>query len=114
MAKKSATAIYCDDIRQEIGGNYSWMGIYNTDIIFSSFPSMLPKLCAHVTVKFPWGEQPKNSLRVVLFKGEKVLSKIQVDQQSLQAAKLPPPIRKHVLKIELSLASLALIFLPFK
>lgn len=91
MTTKSATAIYCDDIRSEVGGKFSLMGVYNADIIFPSFPATLPKLCAHVTVKFPWGEQPTKSLRVVLFKGEDILSEINIDEDSLKPAAVPPP-----------------------
>lgn len=42
--------IYCDDIRNEIGGKISLMGIYAGDMIVPSIPLILPKLCIVITV----------------------------------------------------------------
>ncbi len=39
------SAIYCDDIRQEIGGKHSYMGVYGSDLVLPSFPAAIPKLC---------------------------------------------------------------------
>jgi hypothetical protein len=43
------SSLFCDDIRAEVGGKMSVMGIYQTDMIFPSqatFPLALPKFCA--------------------------------------------------------------------
>jgi hypothetical protein len=40
-----AHCVFCDDVRQEIGGKMSLMGIYGTDLIITGVaPIMLPKL----------------------------------------------------------------------
>lgn len=66
---KSAKVIVCDDIRQEVGGKHSLMGVY-TGIVVNSLPSTLFKLSfaimleevkvpindAKVTITFPKDE----------------------------------------------------------
>lgn len=39
---------FCDDVRQEIGNKISLMGLYSSDMIFESFPVVLPKFCIRV------------------------------------------------------------------
>ena len=41
IAKKINT-ILCDDVRQEVGGKMSLMGIYSKDIIVNKVPAILP------------------------------------------------------------------------
>lgn len=42
--------IYCDDIREEVGGKVSYMGIYQGDMYIPSLPTLLPKLCIAVNI----------------------------------------------------------------
>ena len=46
-------ALFADDIRHEIGGKYSVMGIYNIDMLLPGavFPVTLPKLCVLIKYK---------------------------------------------------------------
>jgi hypothetical protein len=39
-------AVYCDDIRQEVGGKITLVGIYTGQCLVPSIPCALPKLCA--------------------------------------------------------------------
>jgi len=39
---KNIKTILCDDVRQEIGGKISLMGIYSKDIIVNKVPALLP------------------------------------------------------------------------
>jgi hypothetical protein len=39
---KKITAILCDDVRQEVGGKMSLMGIYSNDIVVNKLPKILP------------------------------------------------------------------------
>ncbi|MCD6389105.1 MAG: hypothetical protein J7L69_06815 [Desulfobulbaceae bacterium] len=41
IAKKIKT-ILCDDVRQEVGGKMSIMGIYSKDIVVNKVPAILP------------------------------------------------------------------------
>ena len=50
----NGNTIFCDDIRQEVAGKISVMGIYGAELnVFSSFPTVLPKLCLVVMARFP-------------------------------------------------------------
>ena len=37
-------SIVCDDVREEVGGKLSIIGLYQEEIIFGKIPAMLPKL----------------------------------------------------------------------
>ena len=41
--KPLLSTIYCDDIRQEVGGKLSLMGVYNNVMYVQQFPVTLPK-----------------------------------------------------------------------
>ena len=59
--------IYCDDIREEVGGKISLMGIYTGDMIVSSMPLLLPKLCITVNAVTPIGD-PLQTLCINIYK----------------------------------------------
>ena len=44
-------AIICDDIREEIGRKFSYIGIYGKDILVSKIPYTFPKLCFAISYK---------------------------------------------------------------
>lgn len=44
---------YCDDIRIEVGDKLSVMGIYNSDMLFSQLPTVLPKFCVLANLRLP-------------------------------------------------------------
>lgn len=46
-------AQFCDDIRQEHGNKFSFMGCYRDVMIVAQFPTVLAKLCANVTIFTP-------------------------------------------------------------
>ncbi len=43
--------IICDDIRQEVGGKTSLMGVYGDHIVLTKFPFTFPKLCFQVHMR---------------------------------------------------------------
>lgn len=45
--------MYCDDLREEVGGKTSYMGVYDGKMLVREFPVMLPKLCVIATVSTP-------------------------------------------------------------
>jgi hypothetical protein len=89
MVNKSIRAIYCDDVRQEVGGKVSLMGIYNSDMILPSFPAILPKLCVQLTITLPYDQPPKKSVRVLLLNNADVLAEMSIDEESLANTPLP-------------------------
>jgi hypothetical protein len=51
MMSRFGYTIFCDDIRNEVGGKLSFIGCYNAVMFVTSpFPLVLPKLCAHLHV----------------------------------------------------------------
>lgn len=46
--------IFCDDIRTEVGGKNTYVGVYQRDLnAVSELPFVLPSLCAAVRVVYP-------------------------------------------------------------
>ena len=48
-----AYSTFCDDIRNEVNGKISLMGIFGSLMYLPQFPAVLPKLCALVTASTP-------------------------------------------------------------
>lgn len=90
MIAKSLRAIYCDDIRNELGGKLSFMGVYSSDMILPSFPATLSKICAYITLTVPLNTPPKKSIAIRLLSGEAVIAEVIIDEASLESASLPP------------------------
>ena len=47
----SGHSIFCDDVRHEISGKKTIVGIYSTHLFVSEIPSVLPKLCICITFR---------------------------------------------------------------
>jgi len=43
--------IMCDDIRQEVGGKVSLMGVYADNIVLTKFPFNFPKICFQIHMR---------------------------------------------------------------
>jgi hypothetical protein len=78
--------IYCDDIRQEVGNKFSFMGIYTTELTVPS-PVVLPKLCIAVKVATD-KDDPFESLEVRIVKGD--------DEIELLSTGLIPPMSADI------------------
>ncbi len=77
-------AIYCDDIRVEVGGKLSLMGVYNGEAAFHSFPATLPKLCVQIHLLVKPEDRPRTNLTIKLLNGD-----IELASASLDPAILP-------------------------
>ena len=53
MMNRQVSTTFCDDIRQEIGGKLSYMGVYSSDLYVGGFPITLPKFCVAIRVMTP-------------------------------------------------------------
>jgi hypothetical protein len=69
MMDRRLEAMYCDDIRVEMGNKHSLIGVYHGDVIIDSLPASLSKLCVWVTVVTDAGH-PFEKLRISLVQGE--------------------------------------------
>lgn len=83
-----AYSIFCDDIRNEVNGKHSVMGVLGNLMYLAEFPAVLPKLCAVLTASTPH-DQP---FKAVIFKGtmdgvvlfEIGLDSVQIEQMQKQ------------------------------
>ena len=77
------TAIYCDDIRQEVGGKISYMGCYQSEIIVQTAPVILPKLCVFASVYTPKDRLFKSLIFRVIQDDDIELARIEVPEKGL-------------------------------
>jgi hypothetical protein len=45
MIARHVETLFCDDIRHEVGGKLSYIGVYSGGLFVRAFPVTLPKLC---------------------------------------------------------------------
>jgi hypothetical protein len=53
MSERTAFALWCDDIRQEIGNKPSFMGVYVGGVVVPSLPTILPRISVWLSVQSP-------------------------------------------------------------
>jgi hypothetical protein len=112
MNRNSISAIYCDDIRSELGGKVSLMGVYSGDMFFRELPGVLPKLCAHVLLRLPFSRPPKQQIRISLVMDGKAIAEAVMDEVALAATPLPPPDKATPAKDRTLLLAVNLIVPP--
>ena len=79
IAQKINT-ILCDDVRQEVGGKMSLMGIYSKDIVVNKVPAILPFI--NLIVMFEDIKEPFDAIFV---------SVITPESEPIQVSYPPPP-----------------------
>ena len=86
MAEQRFVSVqYCDDVRPELGNKVSLMGCYGPSMLLTSFPAVLPKLCAHVKVYAPT-DRPFAKLAIRIFRGDQILMDLKVPPEALANA----------------------------
>lgn len=81
MSERRIEIVYCDDIRVEVGGKSSLMGIYLGDLFVNEMPVTLPKLCVWMNVVTP-ANQPFTKLRMrVMHDGIELLDTLDLCDQ---------------------------------
>lgn len=102
------TAIFCDDIRQEMGNKLSFMGCYQGDLFVAATPVALPKLCVFVSATTPQ-TKPFKALTLRIVQGDDIeLARLEIPPEELQQpAQIvdPTATRKNI--------STAIVFSPF-
>jgi hypothetical protein len=109
----SLSAIYCDDIRQEINGKASLMGVYGTEMLFPEFPVIAPKFCVHVSLRFPANQRPTESLQINLLKDDEVIGSIAIDKETLQSPRQSPATKDLPEEERILTLQGMLVFTPF-
>ena len=77
------STIYCDDVRQEVGGKLSLIGVYNAVMYVQQFPVNLPKLWIVATFVASKDEPPK-TLKFRVFKDNEPLADLDATPEHLQ------------------------------
>lgn len=104
-AERFVHAVFCDDIRQEMGGKVSLMGCFQGDLLVPFLPVALPKLCVFVTVSTPV-KRPLTRLTIRIMQDDTELASLDVPEGSTMA----PIVEDGVTRI---LANAAMVFSPF-
>lgn len=73
--------LFCDDIREEVSGKMTLVGVYGPNLLVQSFPAKIPKLCLHMRLVLP--EQ---------FQFEKASFSIFKGTERIAAAEVPPQL----------------------
>jgi hypothetical protein len=74
--------IFCDDIRQEIGGKISYIGVYSAKMLVSSFPATLSKFCIALRVVTS-AAQPFHKVSIRVLKNDETLAEGEIGEQEL-------------------------------
>lgn len=83
-----AHAIYCDDIRQEVGGKITLVGIYSGQCLVREIPCTLPKLCLSLNVSASRAKPVRSLIVVGAFAGNEVIN---MTLDSTQIAEIMAP-----------------------
>lgn len=75
--KPNFSVLFCDDIRHELGGKVSLMGIYGSHLLLPALPSNLIKLSVHFSIELPTESKPE-SVTIVIFVGGKEHTKLEL------------------------------------
>ena len=82
-------SIYCDDVRHEMGGKTTLVGIYSSELNVLSAqnndPVALAKLCVAVTAQTP-KEKPFLKLKLKLLRDDEVIQQIEIPPEALASA----------------------------
>lgn len=79
-----AHAVFCDDIRQEMGGKITLVGIYQGQCLVPAIPCSLAKLCVSITISAPRSSPPKAVQVKGTYAGAEVIS-MNLDQTQIDA-----------------------------
>jgi len=101
-----AHAIYCDDIRQEVGGKTTLVGIYSGHCFVNTIPCALPKLCISLSLSSPKSQPIKSINAIGSFAGNEIINMALNEEQITQlVAPNSTPERKGVMVVLLAVMS---------
>lgn len=85
MIPRHVETLFCDDIRHEVGGKLSFIGVYSGGLFVPAFPVTLAKLCLSVKIVTP-ADEPLRALNLRVLRDEETLQEIALDEEQLAAA----------------------------
>lgn len=80
---RHAYSIFCDDIRNEINGKLSLIGVVGHLLYVSTFPCVLPKLCVLITAMTDH-DKPFKNLTFKVFVGEEPAFDVSLGENEIQ------------------------------
>lgn len=96
---RNLTAIFCDDIRHEMGNKLSFMGCYQRDLFVATAPVALAKLCVFATASTPQ-KNPFKALTLRIVQDDDIeLARLEIPSEELQQAAQtvdPTATRKNI------------------
>ena len=89
----SGYTIFCDDIRQELGGKLSYIGVYSSILYLSGgFPATLPKFGFSIHYIQP-GRRPKTPIDIMIYlpgdTKNKPSIKLSIPLDTIESAEIP-------------------------
>ncbi|WP_156955192.1 hypothetical protein [Polaromonas glacialis] len=87
IKQRWVNAIWCDDIRHEVGNKPSFMGVYGMELVMPQLPAILSRLAVYVTVGTPI-LQPFQQLKVRIQRDDvaEALASIEIPKNELEVA----------------------------
>jgi hypothetical protein len=107
----SLHALWCDDIRQEVGNKPSFMGVYTGALVVPQLPLTLPKLCVWLTVTAPLSLALHDLVVSVKLEGGGELLRLPVPDEPTSAEEALPALNTGAQQVRLAL-ELAPLNLP--
>jgi hypothetical protein len=111
MAQRQLESIYCDDVRMEVAGKVSFMGVYNGAMWVANFPATLPKFCIVFKAVIP-NEKPIDSLTVRVFRDDQTIGEMTFDSLQKSAKSVSSDSSLDGLERVMSIQN-AFAFIPF-
>lgn len=114
MIPRHVETLYCDDVRHEVAGKVSFIGVYSGNLLVPKFPITLPKLCVSVKIVSPANELTR-SLNIRVSKDDAPLQEISVSAEQISNASdfmddmTDVQLREHV-----RIAQFLLVFTPMR
>jgi hypothetical protein len=114
MITRHVETLFCDDIRQEVGGKLSFIGAYSGGLFVEGFPVTLPRLCLFVKVVTPAAD-PVRALTLRVLRDEEILQEITADEEQLAVAcDSVEEMTQEELKERVHVANFVLVFSPIQ
>lgn len=80
---RNVFTIFSDDVRHEVGGKVSYIGVYSGKMMVQSFPAALPKLCLTIKITTP-SNKPFQKLIAKIYKDQEVIAEGEIPALELQ------------------------------
>ncbi len=90
MGDRILTAIYCDDVRHEVGEKMSFMGCYQGELNVTTAPVVLPKLCIYATLLTPKDRPIRRVKWSVLLNDETEIAWMEISPEDLGKIVIKP------------------------